>query len=128
MQLYTVLQGDSIASAELQNCLDAICEWSNEWQLKLAPAKCIVMRIPSGHSFADSLAVCNLERLDTRREQMVRDLFIEIKEPGHVLHNLLPYKRFTAVATRDHYSYELPLTKTFRYSRSFIPHCIRKRY
>jgi ribonuclease P/MRP protein subunit RPP40 len=49
-KLYTVLQDDSIASAELQNCLDAICEWSNEWQLKLAPAKCIVMRIRSGHS------------------------------------------------------------------------------
>jgi ribonuclease P/MRP protein subunit RPP40 len=44
-KLYTVLQDDSIASAELQNCLDAICEWSSEWQLKLAPAKCIVMRI-----------------------------------------------------------------------------------
>jgi ribonuclease P/MRP protein subunit RPP40 len=50
-KLYTVLQDDSIASAELQNCLDAICEWSNEWQLKLAPVKCIVMRIRSGHSF-----------------------------------------------------------------------------
>jgi hypothetical protein len=49
--LNTVLQDDSTASAELQNCLDAICEWSNEWQLKLAPAKCIVMRIRSGHSF-----------------------------------------------------------------------------
>jgi hypothetical protein len=34
----TVLQDHSTASAELQNCLDAICEWSNEWQLKLARA------------------------------------------------------------------------------------------
>jgi ribonuclease P/MRP protein subunit RPP40 len=50
-KLYTVLQDDNIASAELQNCLDAIFEWSNDWQLKLAPAKCIVMRIRSGHSF-----------------------------------------------------------------------------
>jgi ribonuclease P/MRP protein subunit RPP40 len=68
--LYTVLQDDSIASAELQNCSDAICEWSNEWQLKLAPAKCIVMRIRSGHSFQCSpsytilkLIVCQLLRL-----------------------------------------------------------------
>jgi hypothetical protein len=89
--------------------------------------RCLKIILPQ-LSYRDSLAVCNLERLDTRREQMVHDLFIEIKEPGHVLHNLLPYRRFTAVATRDHYSYELPLTKTFRYSRSFIPHCIRKRY
>jgi ribonuclease P/MRP protein subunit RPP40 len=50
-RLYTVLQDDSIASTELQNCVDAICEWSNEWQLKLAPAKYIVMRIRSGHPF-----------------------------------------------------------------------------
>jgi hypothetical protein len=49
-KLYTVQKDDSIASAELQNCLDAICEWSNEWQLKLAPAKYIVMCIRSGHS------------------------------------------------------------------------------
>jgi hypothetical protein len=89
--------------------------------------RCLKIILPQ-LSYRDSLAVCNLERLDTRREQMVHDLFIEIKEPGHVLHNLLPYRRFTALATRDHYSYELSLTKTFRYSRSFIPHCIRKRY
>jgi hypothetical protein len=55
--LHTVLQDDSIAFAELQYCLDAICERSNEWQLKLAPDKCIVMRIRSSHSyiFSDNL-------------------------------------------------------------------------
>ena len=49
-KLYTVLHDDSISSVDLQKCLDEIYEWSTEWQLKLAPAKCTVMRIQSGHS------------------------------------------------------------------------------
>lgn len=51
-KLYSVLQDDSISSADLQECLNCIYEWSNEWQLKLAPAKCTVMRIHCGHSSA----------------------------------------------------------------------------
>ena len=52
-KLYTVLQNDTISSADLQKCLDAIYEWSTIWQLKLAPTKCTVMRIRSarGHVF-----------------------------------------------------------------------------
>ena len=50
-KLYTVLQDDSVSSVELQSCLDAILEWATIWQLKLAPAKCSVMRIKLGHSF-----------------------------------------------------------------------------
>lgn len=53
-KLYTVLHDDCISSVDLQKCLDEIYEWSTEWQLKLAPAKCTVMRIQSGHSFTYS--------------------------------------------------------------------------
>ena len=51
-KLYSVLQDDSISSADLQECLNSIYEWSTEWQLKLSPAKCTVMRIHSGRSSA----------------------------------------------------------------------------
>jgi hypothetical protein len=51
-KLYTVLQDDSAFSVDLQSSLDAILEWANIWQLKLAPAKCSVMRIKLGHSFS----------------------------------------------------------------------------
>ena len=51
-KLYTVLRDDSVFSVDLQYSLDAILEWANIWQLKLAPAKCSVMRIKLGHSFS----------------------------------------------------------------------------
>jgi hypothetical protein len=53
-------------------------------------------------SYNDSLFVCNLERLDSRREQIVRDLFNEIKNPAHVLHNILPGKLSTSTSVTTH--------------------------
>ena len=53
-KLYTVIHNDSAFSTDLQLCLDSILDWSSAWQLKLAPAKCTVMRIKSrtSHSFS----------------------------------------------------------------------------
>jgi hypothetical protein len=80
-------------------------------------------------SYNDSLFVCNLERLDSRREQIVRDLFNEIKNPAHVLHNILLGKLSTSTSvTRNNYHFELPAAQTMRYLNSFITYCICKRY
>jgi hypothetical protein len=49
-KLCTELQDGCVSSVELQSCLEAIIEWAKIWLLKLAPAKCTVMRIRSGHS------------------------------------------------------------------------------
>lgn len=78
-------------------------------------------------SYSDALALSGLERLDTRRERMVREMFEQIKNPNHILHDLLPL-RSTCHTTRDNYEYELPRCKTNRYARSFFPYCIRKKY
>ena len=78
-------------------------------------------------SYSEALALSGLERLDARRERMVREIFQEIKNPGHILHDLLPL-RPACRPTRDDYEFEMPRCKTNRYSRSFIPYCIRKRY
>jgi len=43
-KLYTVFS-DIISARCLQNCLTAIFDWSEYWQLKLSPSKCSVMRI-----------------------------------------------------------------------------------
>ncbi len=38
-------------------------------------------------SYADTLSVTGLERLDDRRERMVRELFNEVKRPGHAFNS-----------------------------------------
>ena len=80
-------------------------------------------------SYDDALCVTGLECLSCRRERMVCELFNDIKNPNHVLHDILPLKRScSSSATRDDYLYELPMSRTMRYSRSFIPYCIHQRY
>jgi hypothetical protein len=80
-------------------------------------------------SYNDALCVAGLERLNCRRERLVRELFNDMKNPAHILHDMLPLRhRVSSFTTRDDYLYELPLSRTMRYSRSFVPYCIRKRY
>ena len=43
-KLYTVFS-DKISARCLQNCLTAIFDWSEYWQLKLSPSNCSIMRI-----------------------------------------------------------------------------------
>lgn len=79
-------------------------------------------------SYRVALFVSGLERLDVRRENTVHNLFKDIQQPSHVLHNLLPQRPVHTFNTRDSYLYSLPATRTKRYSCSFIPYCVRKRY
>jgi hypothetical protein len=77
-------------------------------------------------SYNDSLFVCNLERLDSRRERiyltklktrlMFCTTFCRVNFP------LLLLSQETI------YHFELPAAKTMRYLKSFIPYCIHKRY
>jgi len=80
-------------------------------------------------SYADALFVSGLERLDVRRDSMVRILFEQVKKPNHVLHKLLPFRVVDTLlpVTRDVYHYRLPKVKTARPLRSFINYCINKR-
>jgi hypothetical protein len=79
-------------------------------------------------SYHDALFVSGLERLSVRRERITRVLFEDIQKPSHVLHTLLTYKLNHNFNTRDSYLFEMPPAKTMRYSNSFIPYCIKKRY
>jgi hypothetical protein len=79
-------------------------------------------------SYHDALFVSGLERLSVRRERITRVLFEDIQKPSHVLHTLLTYKLNHNFNTRDSYLLEIPPAKTMRYSNSFIPYCIKKRY
>jgi len=77
--------------------------------------------------YKDALVAASLERLDVRRESMVRTIFQEVKNPTHVLHPLLP-TRSGASNTRSRYPYELPRHRTNRFTKSFFNYCVRKRY
>ena len=79
-------------------------------------------------SYKQALLTAKLDRLDVRRENLVRSTFQEITNPSHVLYNLLPPIKQKNYCTRSDYPFELPKVKTCRYSRSFIPYAIRRKY
>jgi hypothetical protein len=81
-------------------------------------------------SYDEALFIVGLERLDVRRERIVRDLFNEVKCERHVLNHLL-LRRNTELSkadTRNKYPYLMKLGKTNRLNRSFIYYCIKKKY
>ena len=41
-------------------------------------------------SYREALQIAGLEKLCIRRERFVRELFNDIKDTNHVLHNILP--------------------------------------
>ena len=79
-------------------------------------------------SYREALQISDLEKLSIRREHFVCKLFNDMKNTNHVLHDILPTRLSRITSTRNSYIYELPIAKTVRYSNSFIPYCIRKRY
>ena len=82
-------------------------------------------------SYSDALVVTGLERLDKRREAIVRKTFCTIKQPDNALHDVLDrYLRppSTRVLRLTPYEYRVPAAKTNRYLHSFFPYCINNRF
>ena len=89
--------------------------------------RCLKIIFPT-LSYREALQISDLEKLCTRRERFVRQLFNDMKDINHVLHCILPIRLSQINSTRNNYIYELPIAKTVRYSNSFVPYCIRRRY
>ena len=87
-----------------------------------------VLRIlfPDLH-YSEALTKTGIERLDSRRERIVRELFERIKEPGHLLHHLLPMRE-KGRDTRDCYPFKIQQHKSARFCRSLINYCIMRRF
>jgi len=87
-----------------------------------------VLRIifPNLH-YKDALIAAQLDRLDIRRENLMRNTFIEIKDPCHILNPLLIPSAGVS-NTRSKYPYELPHHRTSRFTKSFFVYCIKKKY
>ena len=96
--------------------------------LNVYKKRCLILVYPSV-SYNEALSASGLELLAARRENITKNLFNEIKDENHVLHELLP-KRVTtsSMHMRNSYPYHVSITKVTRYGRAFIPYCISKRY
>ena len=93
-------------------------------EIERVQQRCLKLIFP-GCSYDEALG---LEKLATRRENQTRELFVEMKNENHVLHSLLPYRDSSCLRTRNSYPLTIPITKSTRYGRAFIPYCISKRY
>ena len=86
--------------------------------------RCLKLLSPA-LSYAESLIKTGLERLDNRRDMITQSMFREIKNTNHYL--LPPVKvSHSQMVLRPTYPYQLPLSKTTRYGRDFVPYCISK--
>ena len=79
-------------------------------------------------TYRQALNLANIESLSERRHKIVRDMFGEIKQPGHVLSHLLTPRASHGHDVRDPYPYVLPPAKTKRFTTSFVPYCIRHKF
>ena len=76
-------------------------------------------------SYTESLRKSGLERLDDRRDMITQSLLRQIKDPKHPLHYLPPVKvSHSQMVLRPTYPYQIPLAKTSRYGRDFVPYGI----
>ena len=84
--------------------------------------------------YNDALFISSLQKLSVRRNIATRDLFNEIKNPDHVLHDLLITntipERIGLIKEklRVNYPYALPRANTSRLGRSFIAYCFNRRF
>ncbi len=79
-------------------------------------------------SYNVAIQLAGLDLLSVRREAACRNLFSEIKKPGHILNKLLPHSECKNVRTRDNYPYKVPIGKTDRMKKSFLAYAISKRW
>jgi len=91
--------------------------------------RCLKLLFPA-LSYTESLTKFGLERLDDRRDMITQSMFRQIKDPKHPLHYLLPPVKVShsQMVLRPTYPYQIPLAKTSRGGRDFIPYCISKKF
>ena len=83
-------------------------------------------------SYSEALDKSGLNRLDigTRREEITKQIFRQIKSPTHPLHYLFPPPKVSSsqMILRPTYPYQIPKCKKTRYGKDFIPYCIARKY
>ena len=74
--------------------------------------------------YEEALHIANLESLEQRRDIICRKMFLQMSNPSHKLHHLLPNKRPNHKNIRNFKCYLPPKTRTLRFQRSFLPWAI----
>jgi hypothetical protein len=77
-----------------------------------------------GMSYVDILKHVDIAPLSSRREELCKKYFNEMKREDHKLHHLLPAARNMKYNLRSSHKYPLPKCRTSRYKNSFIPWCL----
>ena len=97
--------------------------------IERAQKRCLRIIFPQ-LSYSEALDKSGLNRLDTRREEITKQIFIQIKSPTHPLHYLIPPPKVSSsqMILRPTYPYHIPKCKQSRYGKDFIPYCTTRKY
>jgi len=58
-------------------------------EIERVPKRCFKIMYPE-HTYTEALLISGLDTLQSRQENIIRDLFREIEDKYHILHSLLP--------------------------------------
>ena len=90
--------------------------------------RCLKIIFPSS-SYSDALGLAHIERLDVRRERIVKELFQCIKNSDHILNKLIHERHLHGITNyRNVYKLKIPFTKHLRSRKDFITYCLYKKY
>ena len=91
---------------------------------------CIQLIVFPQLSYSEALDKSGLNRLDTRCEEITKQIFRQTKSPTHPLHYLIPPPKVSSsqMILRPTYPYPIPKCKKTRYGKDFIPYCIARKY
>ena len=97
--------------------------------IERAQKRCLKLLYPA-LSYNQALDKSGLDRLDSWRDVITQKMFQEIKDPKRPLHYMLPPVKLSnsQMVLQPTYPYQLPLNKSSRYGRDFIPYSISKKF
>ena len=75
-------------------------------------------------SYNEALELSNLTLLSDRRSNLCKKLFHSMQDANHKLNHLLVMRHGNEYQLRNPNKYELPICRTDRYKKSFIPYCL----
>jgi hypothetical protein len=109
------------------------CAWHPGLLKKLSiNIECVQMRVMKmvcpTVNYCLSLVKMKLERLDTRRENLTKLVFLELKKPNHLLHDMLQPLKQPLINLCSQYPSIIQIAKKSRDGRDMIPYCILKLY
>jgi len=86
--------------------------------------RCLRIIYPE-RTYTEALLISGLDISQSRRDNITRDLFREIKDENHILHSLLSKRKIASMVIRNSYPIK---SQRFQIWTRVIPYCISKRF